>query len=243
MKQRNGLKKIGDAFVQSLFPRRCPVCEDIARGKYICPDCVKKLHFIKEPICMICGKEIRNPEMELCDDCTVKKRSFEFGRALLGYDALSEQMMVKLKYKNKREYVDGLAKLLVYRYRALIQSIHADCLMPVPIHTKRRRERGFNQAELIAKIVSRETQIPLDVTSLVRVKNTKAQKALHPSERDQNLKMAFLANPFPKYYKRVILIDDIFTTGSTIEACTKALKKEGDVKVYCFCLCIGLGRT
>lgn len=233
------MNKLWQILVQSVFPRRCPVCEEIAKGEYICPDCFRKLHFVREPICMVCGKEIRREEEELCSDCTRKGRSFEFGRALLCYDEISENAMVKIKYKNKREYIDGFAKMLAFRYRALAKKLDADCVIPVPIHKKRRRERGFNQAELIAEILSKEWNIPLNTDSLIRTKNTRPQKALLSNERERNLKSAFSVRDLPKNCKRVILVDDIFTTGSTIEACTRELNKERKIEVYFFSLCIG----
>lgn len=217
------------------------MCEEIVKGKYICTECVGKLRFVKEPLCMICGKEIAGADQELCLDCTKQKRSFAFGRALLLYDAVAEHAMVRIKYQNKREYVDGFAKLLVYRYRNLIMGMHADCLVPVPIHKNRRKKRGYNQAELIANVISKETGIPVDHSILTRIKNTKAQNALMPGERAGNVKSAFLAKDIPAHYKTVILVDDIFTTGSTMEECTKALQREKEVKVYCLCLCIGAG--
>lgn len=226
----------------SLFPRRCPVCEDIVEvgSKYICKKCLPKLSFVKNPVCLKCGKELLLDYNEFCEDCIKNKKSFEFGKALLNYDDISENAMIKIKYKNKRDYIEGFSRLLAIRYKDLICKMQADYIIPIPIHKERLRERGYNQAKLIAEYVSYETGICIKEI-LKRKKNTKAQKSLNPKERLKNLENAFYCDDFNEDIKNVILIDDIYTTGSTIEACTRALKSKGVKNVYFLTICIGKG--
>ena len=135
-----------------LFPRRCPVCGGIVlpKGELICPGCVKKLSFVKQPVCKKCGKEITSAEREYCLDCTKHKRSFDYGRALLNYNDTAKKSMADIKYRNRREYLDFYAEAVCLRYGKLLMRLGADALVPVPVHPSRRRQRGFNQAEIFA---------------------------------------------------------------------------------------------
>ena len=227
-----------------LFPRRCPVCGDIVlpKGDLICPDCVKKLSFVKQPVCKKCGKEITSAEQEYCLDCTKHKRSFQYGRALVNYDDTAKRSMAAIKYRNKREYLDFYAEAICLRYGKWITHLNADALVPVPVHPSRRRARGFNQAELLADRIGERLGIPVCPDMLVRRKKTAPQKQLNPKERLHNLEEAFAAGDVPAGVKRVILVDDIYTTGSTIEACARALLRAGVENVYFLTICIGRGQ-
>lgn len=231
-------------FVELLFPRRCPVCDGIVvpRGGLICAGCVRKLSFVKGAVCKRCGKEIASREAEFCFDCTKHRRSFEYGRALVNYDAVAKKSMAKIKYGNKREYLDFYAEALCMRYGKEIMRMEADALVPVPVHPSRRRQRGFNQAEVLAEGIGRRLGIAVCGEVLRREKKTAPQKELGPQERLKNLEEAFAAGAVPEWLERVILVDDIYTTGSTIEACTRALKRAGVKKVYFLSICIGRGQ-
>ena len=226
-----------------LFPRRCPVCDGIVlpKGRLVCPDCVKNLSFIKNPVCKKCGKEVLSADIEYCFDCTRHKRSFENGWALLSYDETARKSMAKIKYQNKREYLDFYGKALCARYGKLILRARPYALVPVPVHPSRKRERGFNQAEILAGKVGEELDIPVCPELLVRNKKTMPQKGLDPAGRLKNLQEAFYGEMLPEQIRRVVLVDDIYTTGSTVEACTRALKKAGAQAVYCLVICIGHG--
>ncbi|MDW2798671.1 ComF family protein [Clostridium boliviensis] len=231
-------------FIDFLFPRRCPVCDGIVvpKGRLICPDCIKNLSFVKDPVCKKCGKEVLSSDIEYCFDCMKHKRSYEFGRALVNYDEYARNSIAKIKYKNKREYLDFYGDAISLRYEKIIRRMGADGLVPVPVHPSRRRERGFNQAELLARRIETNLKIPVFPELLVRNKKTMPQKALNPIERLKNLEEAFLPGNLIPELKNVILIDDIYTTGSTVEACTRVLKKSGIEKVYFLTICIGRGQ-
>lgn len=236
--------KIIEFAADILFPRRCPVCDDIVlpRGGFICPECVKRLSFVKGPVCKKCGKEVFSDTVEYCFDCTKHKRSFESGRALVNYNEAARNSMVKIKYKNKREYLDFYIEAMCLRYGKIIARMRADALVPVPVHPSRMKTRGYNQAELLARGIGRELGIPVCADLLLRSRKTAPQKELNPAERLKNLEEAFEAGSIPSGIGTVILVDDIYTTGSTIEACTRALKRMGVKKVYFLAICIGRGQ-
>jgi len=212
------------------------------KGRLICPECVKKLSFVKNPVCKKCGKEVISTDIEYCLDCVRHKRTFEHGRALINYDENAGSSMAKIKYKNKREYLDFYGEAICARYGKLIRRMEADVLVPVPVHPSRRKERGFNQAELLARRIGEHLGIAVCSTMLVRNKKTMPQKGLDPAGRLKNLEEAFSAGEMIKEVESVILVDDIYTTGSTIEACTRALKKAGIKRVYFLAICIGRGQ-
>ena len=227
-----------------LFPRRCPVCGEITEpaGSLICPSCFRELSFVKSPTCKKCGKEIADGTMEYCEDCLSHRHAFEYGVALLNYDETARTSMVQIKYKNKREYLDFYGEALAVRFEEQFRRMQVDAIVPVPVHRSRRRRRGFNQAELLAGIVGERLGIPVADKALVRTKRTLPQKELSAMDRLKNLSGAFQAGEVPAELRSVLLVDDIYTTGSTIEACSRALKKAGVEQVYFAVICMTGGR-
>lgn len=230
---------IADVFLNSLFPKRCPICRDIVEKEGICKNCILHLKKVQEPFCLKCGKHIFSAEEEYCFDCMQTPKSYEYGMPLLEYEEDIKKSVLDIKYHNKREYIPVYAKLMAEEFGHRIQKIAPNCLLPIPIHSKRRRQRGFNQAELLAKSLGKYLDLPVRGDILYRKKDTKAQKELSPQERLQNLSEAFYVEGDITGIKKVILIDDIYTTGSTIEACTRVLKQAGVEQVYYMSICIG----
>ncbi len=230
-----------------LFPRRCPVCGGIVvpGQALICPGCLGKLSPIRNPVCKKCGKELFNDQAEYCADCIRHPKTFESGRALLCYDQTAQASVTAIKYKNKREYLDFYAAAMAWRFQSQIRLWKPNALVPVPIHPSRRRRRGFNQAEELAVRLGWAWQVPVYTGLLVRSKKTSPQYGLSASERLRNLQHAFEVSHVPDQpemvLRSVVLIDDIYTTGSTIEACTRVLKAAGIDKVYFLTICIGNG--
>lgn len=201
---------------------------------------------------------------EYCADCMRHKRTFESGAALFNYNEAARISMAAIKYKNKREYLDFYAAAADYRFHRTVAGWQADALIPVPVHPSRLRKRGFNQAEEFAKRLGQLWDLPVETELLVRSKKTAPQRELNPQERLKNLQQAFAVRPVGKrsgilrYAGNlsagsrgnlqhdipdcVILVDDIYTTGSTMEACTRALKEAGVKEVHFIVICIGEGR-
>lgn len=147
----------------------------------------------------------------------------------------------RFKYKNRREYADFYVQELLQTCGPAIENWKPDVLIPIPLHKSRRRRRGFNQAELVAKGIGRELGIPVLSDGLIRTKKTVPQKELSDLERKQNLKNAFQLKRNDVRLKKVLLIDDIYTTGSTIDAAAAILLESGVEKVYFLSICIGRG--
>ena len=180
--------------------------------------------------------------MEFCPDCMRHPRAFEYGIALLNYDETARHSMAQIKYNNKREYLDFYGTALAARYGRTIRRMQADALVPVPIHATRKKTRGFNQAEILARVIGKKLGIPVMPEMLVRNKKTLPQKDLSAAERLKNLSGAFAAGEIPERIRSVILVDDIYTTGSTIEACARALRASGISRVYFVVICMTGGR-
>lgn len=210
-------------------------------GALICEPCRLRLHPVKEPLCKKCGKPLSAEEAEYCPDCARKKHLYTRGRAALEYDSLMRESIGRFKYKNRREYADFYVQELLDTCGPAVRSWDVDLLIPIPLHKSRRRKRGFNQAELIAKGLGRELGIPVSSNSLLRTRKTSPQKELNDQERKNNLKNAFqVVDPDVKF-KKVLLIDDIYTTGSTIDAAAAVLLEGGAEKVYFLSISIGRG--
>ena len=229
--------------LQCFYPRRCPVCDGVfyfSEKERIHPDCRKKLAPIREPFCFRCGKMLDDEQAELCPDCRRRKRSFRRNVAAFGYNEAARESIVRFKYHGRQSYASVYAEEIWTLRREEILSFRADALIPVPIHRDRLRSRGYNQAELLAEALSKLSGIPLRRDVLFRTKRTKAQKALGPEARIRNLSGAFAVKGDVKGLKTVILVDDIFTTGATMEACTRVLLAAGIKTVYGVTLCVSL---
>lgn len=236
------------AILDMLYPVRCPVCGDIVipKGRRICSTCENKPQLIIEPRCKKCSKPIDQEQREYCSDCERKKYHFDYGFSLWVYDSVMKKSISDFKYNHKREYAKYYIEKVIFNYKDIIKKLAPDVLVPVPIHKSKYRERGYNQAEILAYGIGKELNIPILPHLLIRNKKTLPQKQLSDKERLKNLQEAFIINnkalsDYPKRLKRILLVDDIYTTGSTIEACTNVLLRNGVEHVYFITLCIGKG--
>ncbi len=234
--------------IDMLYPIRCPVCREIVvpKGQRICVGCREKLKLIEEPRCKKCSKPVEEEEEEYCSDCLRKNFHYVRGYALWVYDAVMKESMADFKYRNKKEYARFYVEELLFHYGETIKKLSFDALVPVPIHRSKYRLRGYNQAAVLAGGIGKELGIPVLNELLIRVKKTLPQKQLNDRERLKNLQEAFqmnskAADSFGKELNRVLLVDDIYTTGSTIEACTGILQEHGVKEVYFMTVCIGKG--
>ena len=224
-----------------LYPRRCPVClSALPPGKtLICPPCVKRIRYVVPPVCYKCGKPLSDETRELCRNCKKRLPSFEEGISWAEYTSdYTRRIMNEVKYHGDPHLLDFPCEDLLRRQGSHIRKWGAEALIPVPLHRKRLLERGYNQAEEIAARLSPGLGIPVDASLLLRKAETKAQKALTSEGRAMNLMGAFQASR-PSPYRRVILIDDIYTTGATAEACTRTLLRAGAEEVFFLSLAIG----
>ena len=174
-----------------------------------------------------------------------KVTSYEYGRAVFVYNMHIRDSISRFKYHGRREYAQFYADSMFELYGRWINSISPDALIPVPIHKKRYNKRGYNQSKLIADILGEKCGVPVLSDYIERCIDTRPQKELTPVERKQNVDGAFIvtegAKELYKDVQCVIIIDDIYTTGSTIEACSRVLKENDVSVIYFLCVSIGMG--
>ena len=236
------LRAAVDAAVTFLFPRRCPVCDEPVKpwNALICDDCAAKLSYIKPPRCLKCGKHIGDGGKEYCDDCAAHPHLFDSGRALFSYRSVSASI-ARFKYRGRREYAAYYAACMHKQLGNFICSCGAEALVPVPLHKSRYRKRGYNQAQVLAEELSARTGIPVRADLIERVEKTAPMKDLSAAERQNNLKRAFKICRNDVKLDTVIIIDDIYTTGSTIDAMSYELRRAGVKRIYFAALAIGSG--
>ncbi|MCD8038324.1 MAG: ComF family protein [Lachnospiraceae bacterium] len=231
-----------DILINLLFPLRCPVCDGIvpAGTGRICRACAGKIRYISEPACRRCGRQLKEDTEVFCTACMSEGHIFDRGVALYDYQSMKNSIY-RFKYKGRCEYADFYAEDIYRRLKNKILAMEADAIIPVPLHRSRLRSRGYNQAELIAKRLSELTGIPMRKNLVKRVRKTVPQKKLDARGRQNNLKKAFNIKSDVVKLNKAILVDDIFTTGSTMDAVAGELKRRGVERVYFVALCIGEG--
>ena len=225
-----------------LYPRRCPVCDKAVSpfGSLVCETCKNEPVYIKEPCCMKCGKELENAETEYCVDCMHHRHLFDMGRAVFVYKSVSDSIY-RFKYQGRREYAVYYAECIAGRLGQWIVQCRPDALIPVPVHASKRHVRGYNQAEVLAKELGSILHIPVVADFIKRVRKTSPMKDLSVSERQNNLKRAFKICRNDVKLSTIIIIDDIYTTGSTIDAMSYELRRAGVKYIYFVALAIGRG--
>ena len=222
------VNKIKDLF----FPPRCALCDDVLdiKEKNVCEKCEKNIGYIKGPICYKCGRPVKEGE-EYCFDCKKENHVFNAGRFPLSYEYIGDSLF-RFKYNNRPEYADFYAKCSVKRYGEWIEGLKAQALVPVPLNKKRFAKRGYNQAEEYCKALSLLTGIPMYADIVKRVRDTKPQKIFDKKGRRQNVKKAFNVTENVVKLNTIILVDDIFTTGSTIDALSEEFRNKGVKNIY-----------
>ncbi len=228
------------AVKNAVWPRRCPACHDAVRpfGASVCAGCEKRFPYINGRTCRICGKELADPARDVCAGCRRVDNGLAGGVALFRYEGTARESVAKFKYEGRREYADFYAQALAARFGEKLLSFAPQLIVPVPVHKSRLRERGYNQAAEIARRLGRLLGVPAAEDLLLREKRTEAQKELGAQARAENLAGAFRAVRRADDTPRVLLVDDIFTTGLTMRACAAALKAAGVREVFGCSVCI-----
>ena len=223
-----------------IYPRRCPACDRPAgMGHLICPECQGKFRLIEDAFCLKCGRRI-NEEGEYCEDCQKKKHRFQQGRALFEYNSVN-QSIYRFKYKGRAEYADYFGEQLALHLEKEIRNWGIQGITAVPLHKTKLQKRGYNQAGLLAKRLAEQLELPYLENLIIRKRKTAPLKELSSNERQINLKNSFIVRDNDVKLKRVLVVDDIYTTGSTIDAISNELHKNGVDKVYFVTLSAGTG--
>lgn len=213
-----------------IFPASCVGCGKL--GEVFCSNCLLDVHWVGESICKICGTKLINKS--ICARCMRKKPNFDEMRAVAWYEGKLRNAIHQLKYQGDVGLAYELSKILI-KYKQ-IQTWSVDLVTPVPLNELRQKERGYNQSALLALPVALYTGAKYQPQIIVRIKDTISQVGLSIEERRLNVHEAFKADPRLVLGKRILLIDDVVTTGATMESAALALKKAGAEKVYCLAL-------
>ena len=235
-------KTLPGMLLDLLYPRRCPVCDRPVRpfGSLVCETCEQKFEYINAPYCMKCGKELGEESAEYCGDCMRHRHVFDRGRALFVYKSMADSIY-RFKYKGRQEYGAYYGVCIGKHLGSWIRHCRPDALVPVPIHKSRLQMRGYNQAEVLAKELGTVLGIPVYSDLIRRVRKTDPMKDLSVTDRQNNLKRAFKICRNDVKLSTIVIIDDIYTTGSTIDAMSYELRKAGVKHVYFVTLAIGKG--
>lgn len=225
-----------------LYPPRCPICDQLlgAGTTRMCPACARKVQYLSGPLCCQCGKKLEDPEAEYCGDCRRGQHLFTAGRALYEYGDIAPALY-RFKYGGCREYAGFFGRELAAQLGSYIRSLAPDGLVPVPMYPAKKRRRGYNQAELLARSLGQEMELPVYAGLVTRNRNTRPLKELNYEERVNNLKKAFNLSQNGVKLKTIILVDDIYTTGTTMDQVSAALLDGGCKKVYFVTLAVGAG--
>lgn len=236
------LQDVMHTVIALFYPPRCPGCDEvIVPDEELCGICKESIHTVQEPVCKRCGKPMQDERGEYCTDCMKKKHCYQQGKAVFVYRGVIRQSMYRFKYSNKREYAAYYAKVAARLHGDWVKRNGIEVLVPIPMYIGKQRRRGYNQAEVFARALGRELGIPVDTELVKRVRNTIPQKELSDKERRHNLKNAFQLTPNIVEYSQIMLIDDIYTTGSTMDAVAEVLLSGGAKNVYYICISIGVG--
>lgn len=225
------IRKFADTLVSILYPPHCAACAASTESQvFVCPPCAKEARKIEKPFCRRCSQPFDGSITSefTCTNC--KDRRFHFDCAVAPYRShgIVREFVHRFKYEHayylRRPLANWAAEGLVDK-RILVRPY--DFLVPVPLHPTRKRERGFNQAEAIASLLSKRTGKPV-ASALRRTRYTTTQTRLDRAERMENLRGAFqVRQPSLVRDRHLILVDDVFTTGSTIEECARVLHEAG----------------
>ena len=233
-----------DWVVDFLYPPRCRACSRRIRGRdaeYFCADCWAQIRLITHPLCNWCGRPF--PEGagadHTCGACLSRPPRFTAARAWACYpreeiaDDPVRQVVHKFKYGRKVSLGKPLGRLVALGCREFLESCRFDLIVPVPLHPKRLRWRAFNQSLLLAREIGRGCTVPVDPFVLRRDRPTPPQTQLPEDERRKNVRRAFSLNADRSVDgKSILLVDDVYTSGATVNECSRVLKRGGAKEVF-----------
>jgi len=233
-----------DRLVDWLYPPRCRACAERIHGpdrEYFCAPCWLQIQLVSHPLCRVCGRPFPDASGDdhTCGVCLERAPRFAAARAWACYprEASAQhalrQVVQKYKYGRKVSLGRPLGRLMARGCEEFLRECHADLIVPVPLHAKRLRWRGFNQALLLAREVGLICRLPVDPFVLQRQKETVAQTKLSEGDRRRNVRGAFALRP-DKSVKdlTVLVVDDVYTSGATVNECSRTLKRAGAKEAY-----------
>lgn len=228
MNLRVKTKKLFYVLKDLFFPIRCCSCNKFIESEGLCSDCWSKIKWILDPKCRICGTPFEIDLYTTCTDCLSSVYHFDKILSVFEYDDFSKNIILKFKHGDCT-YLSGILSRLIYNI-ANDEIKRADFIVPVPIHFLKRLKRKYNQTELLAKHISKASEIKYEPRILGKSKNTSSQEGLTANKRKTNIVGTFAISEKYKNIikgKKIILVDDVVTTKATVNECSKILKKNG----------------
>jgi ComF family protein len=230
------MRFLTERLLQFLLPPQCPCCEKfLEEGQQgICPDCLSEIHWIEPPFCSVCGIPFVSREVEShpCGACLSKRKYFTMARALGSYEGSLQEAIHRWKYQGKTYLSPFLGEWMAEGLNRYWDPNLFALIIPVPLHKKRLRERGFNQALLLVKELSRRTGIPYRKRILRKKRPTIPQVNLSGVEREKGVRGTFhIIGREELEGKSILLVDDVYTTGATVNECSKVLLAGGAERV------------
>lgn len=244
------------ALVGLIYPEKgkCPFCGNESKGNLLCPKCSEEINrFSSLPLCHKCGRflnffgeHLQEAGSNCCEECKVDETPYVAARAIGPFEGVLKDAIYRLKFTGVRSIAPILASLLVEVitsdeiYKAFLENPAKSLILPVPLAKEKEKLRGFNQSSLLAEELGKTLKIAVSHQILVKNRNTPTQSKMLKAWRKENLIGAFsLQNGTYLESKRILLIDDIFTTGTTVKECCQVLKQGGASAIYIATICTG----
>lgn len=214
------------------FPHTCVLCGRVGEQPFvntICELCRAGFSYIESPLCIRCGKQFisRAGSDHLCGACREHRIAYDMARSAAVFEGRLRRAVHLFKYRRQTILAPILGAIMAERADALLPGRQHDCIIPVPLHFARLRQRGYNQAALLARHAGALLGVPVIYGALRRVRHTAPQTEQQAPERKRNVAGAFDCRSGTLHRKRVLLIDDVYTSGSTVSECAAVMKKYG----------------
>ncbi len=237
------IRNIIDFVTGLLYPKRCVACDKVLlkNEKEIgfCKKCIGQIKLTGSSVCFKCGKPLEDDREELCPDCENTKHYFSQAKALYRYTGLMKPAMYRFKYSNRRCYGKVFGAHAVRLQGKWIKENKIEAIVPVPMYKPKERRRGYNQATVFAKALGEQTGLPVLDKVVRRENDTVAMKQLSGAKRKKNLLNAFILGENDVQFRKVLIVDDIYTTGTTMDEVSKTLLNGGVKEIFGLCVCIG----
>lgn len=240
------LSEVSRAALNLVYPIYCQGCRrklPYDNNRYLCQECLKQIRLNRPPFCIRCGRSLSGSIgiKALCPDCLNKGRYFEMAWQCCKYDGLIKELIHKFKYERKLFLREVLIEILDNFARTYIDYKEIEAIIPVPMHRANMNNRGFNQAAVLSEGLSRKLGVEFWGSCLFKIRRTKQQVNLNKVARLNNIKGAFRVKKDADLKgKSLLLVDDVFTTGATVDQCSKVLTVAGAKAVWVLTLARGI---
>ncbi len=228
----HGLERVQKRLLDLFFPPFCVCCG--GEGHYLCPTCLAAAPRIAPPWCELCGRPLLGLEFRFCPQCMQAPLVIDGIRSVGLFEGTLREAVHRFKYGRLTALAEPLGELLADGWRSL--RLPGDVIVPVPLHPRRLRQRGYNQSSLLARELSRTVGLPVAERVLIRTRETAPQVELSASQRRANVAEAFECRTGEICGQAVLLVDDVCTTGATLNACAEALRKQEPRSIWALTL-------